>query len=212
MNALTQAQLVAIMPKTSTRAAALVDALNATMAEFSITTPARAAAFFATLAHESAQLTQFDENLNYSSEGLLKNFGKYFTPAQATQYARQPQRIANHVYANRMGNGDEASGDGWLRRGAGGIQLTGTDNQRACARYFGIDMSAIGDWLRTPVGAIRSAGWFWMNNNINRYADVGDFDGVCDMVNRGKKTGAIGDSIGWVDRLAFFNTTKKVLV
>lgn len=212
MDKITAAQLAAIMPKTAPRAAALADMLNDTMAEFSINTTARITAFLATVAHESGQLTQFSEGLNYSAEGLLKNFKNYFTPEQATQYAKQPERIANRIYANRMGNGNEASGDGWRYRGAGSIQLTGADNQKACARYFGISNNSIGDWLRVTPGAIRSAGWFWMINNVNRYADANDFDGVSDVVNRGKKTAAIGDSIGWPERLAFYNTAKKVLV
>lgn len=211
MSAVTLAQLQAIMPLARARAATFLAPLNATMLEFGINTPERVAAFLATIAHESAQLSRFDENLSYSAAGLLSTFGRYFTPAQAAVYARQPERIANRVYANRMGNGDEASGDGWRRSGAGAIQLTGTHNQRACAAYFKIPMTEIAAWLRTPTGAIRSAGWFWFINGLKSYADAGDFDGVCDVVNRGKKTGLIGDSIGWPDRLALYKVAQKVL-
>lgn len=117
-------------------------------------------------------------------------------------YARNPRKIANKVYANRMGNGDEASGDGWTYRGAGLIQLTGKANQLACASHFGIAPEKIGVWLRTPEGASRSAAWFWDQHHLSTFALRGDFDGVCDIVNIGKKTEKIGDSIGYAGRLA----------
>lgn len=204
-------QLLTIMPLVRTRNSAVLGSINAAMCEFQIDTPARKASFLATVAHESRQLSCFNENLNYSASGLLSTFGRYFTHAQAELYAHQPERIANRVYANRMGNGDEASGDGWLRRGAGAIQLTGTENQRACAAYFKIPMTGIAAWLRTPEGALRSAGWFWMTNHLNIWADIGDFDGVCDVINRGKKTAIVGDAIGWPDRLQMFDVAMRVL-
>jgi len=201
-------QLSQIMPRAG---APYIAALIAAMAEFGINTPARQQMFIATVAHESAQLTVLVENLNYSAEALRRVFGKYFpTDAMAANYARQPERIANRVYANRGGNGNEASGDGWRYRGAGAIQLTFRDNHAACAAYFNRPVESIGDWLRTPEGACRSAGWFWSTNKINRFADVNDFDGVSDAVNRGSKTAAVGDSNGWADRLAYFNLARKV--
>lgn len=208
---MTLEQLLKIMPNARSHAGIFLPILNAAMAEFLIDTSARQAAFLATVGHESRQLTAFTEGLNYSAAGLLATFAKYFTPADAMRYERQPERIANRVYANRGGNRDEASGDGWRNRGAGAIQLTFEDNHAACARYFGISRSEIGTWLRTPVGALRSAGWFWMVKNVNRYADQGDFDGVCDVVNRGRKTIVIGDAIGWVDRLAMYRRATTVL-
>jgi len=208
---LTLPQLVAIMPNARSQAGIFLPVLNAAMAEFSINTPARQAAFLATVGHESRQLAAFTEGLNYSAAGLLATFAKYFTPAEAMRYERQPERIAHRVSANRGGNRDEASGDGWRNRGAGAFQLTVEDNHVACAKYFGIARSEIGAWLRTPAGALRSAGWFWMVNNVNRYADQGDFDGVCDVVNRGRKTMVIGDAIGWVDRLSMFKRATTVL-
>jgi putative chitinase len=204
-------QFIQIMPKARQRAGLFVPALNAAMAEFGISTPPRQAAFLATVAHESGQLSVFEENLNYSSAALAKVWPSRFPPPLAAVYARQPERIANRAYASREGNGPEASGDGWRYRGAGAIQLTFANNHAACGRHFGIAGGATGVWLRSPEGACRSAAWFWSHNGINRWADALDFDGVCDMVNRGRKTAAMGDAIGWQERLAFFNTAMEVV-
>lgn len=135
-----------------------LDLLKRTIEEFDIAEPLM---FLAQISHESAGLTRLTENLNYSATGLLTTFPKYFTQDQAAEYAHNPEAIANRVYANRMGNGDEASGDGWRYRGAGAIQLTGTANQVPCAARFRVAVDDIGDWLRTREGAVRSAGWFW---------------------------------------------------
>lgn len=186
--------------------------LQAAMIEFGINDPLDQAAFLATVAHESAELSVFSENLNYSAPALRSVFGKYFpTDALANAYARQPQRIASRVYADRNGNGSEASGDGWRYRGAGAIQLTFKDNQVECAKYFGIAPAIISEWLRTPEGAVRSAAWFWIRNNLQRYSLAGDFDGVCDVVNRGHKTPADGDSNGWAARLAYYQLARGEL-
>lgn len=207
---MTEDQLKKILPRCT--AAVFVDPLNDVCNEFGIDTPARLAAFLATIGHESSQLTVFSENLNYGAPALVSRFPTHFPNLSvALQYARQPEKIANRLYANREGNGDEVSGDGWRYRGAGAVQLTFHDNQKACADYFRLPLSAMEGWLRTPTGALRSAGWFWWRNRCNPYADAGDFDGVCDIVNRGRKTTAIGDSIGWAERLALFNTAKGVL-
>lgn len=109
--------------------------LKAAMAYYKMT-PVRAAHFFAQTAHESGNFKAFSENLNYSADGLQKIFGKYFDAATAAKYARNPEKIANRVYANRMGNGNEASGDGWKYRGRGALQLTGKDNYKAFADYL----------------------------------------------------------------------------
>lgn len=181
------------------------------MAEFSIDTLSRKAAFLATVAHESGQLARFSEGLNYSADALMRTWPLRFPPATAAACARQPERIANRAYANREGNRDEASGDGWRNRGAGAIQLTFENNHAACARHFGIDRDKVAAWLRTAEGALRSAGWFWMANKLNTWADEDDFDGVCDVANRGKETLVIGDAIGWAERLAIYNVAKQVL-
>ena len=201
-----QTQLSKILPRAPAGAAAL---LTAAMLRFDITKREDQAAFIATVGHESTQLTVFQEGLNYSAEALLRVFGKYFTASSAAQFARKPAEIANRVYANRGGNGNEVSGDGWRYRGAGAIQLTFLNNHKACAEYFGIPLDKIGAWLRTIDGAILSAGWFWKVNNISRF--VGDFDGASDAVNIGRKTSKVGDSNGWPERLRLYNTTLGVL-
>jgi putative chitinase len=109
--------------------------LKAAMAFYKMS-PVRAAHFFAQTAHESGNFKAFSENLNYSADGLTKIFGKYFDAASAAKAARNPEKIANRVYANRMGNGNEASGDGWKYRGRGALQLTGKDNYKAFADYL----------------------------------------------------------------------------
>lgn len=109
--------------------------MKAAMAFYKMT-PVRAAHFFAQTAHESGNFKAFSENLNYSADGLQKIFGKYFDAASAAKAARNPEKIANRVYANRMGNGNEASGDGWKYRGRGALQLTGKDNYKAFADYL----------------------------------------------------------------------------
>ena len=191
--------------------------LNAAMVEFFINTPPRQAAFLANLAVESNQLRTVEENLNYSAQGLADTWPSHYatvahTPTpRAVSLARNPEAIANNVYADRMGNGSEASGDGWKYRGSGPIQLTGKDNQLAAAKAFGIDPDHIGEWLRTPEGGCRSAARFWMVAGCDLYADAKDFDGVCDCINKGRKTKAIGDAIGYADRAKFYATACKIL-
>lgn len=195
-------QLKRIMPD-STRAATFYDALVKAMAEFHIHTPAKQARFLAQVGHETGNLSVFEENLNYSGERLTKVWpGRFPTLASTAGYARNPVALANKVYANRMGNRDEKSGDGWRYRGAGMIQLTGRDNHLACALHFDIDLDAVGDWLRTPQGAARSAGWFWMTRGLN---NIENFDKVCDLVNIGRHTEKVGDANGYADRLAIYN-------
>lgn len=153
--------------------------------EYEINTPKRVAAFISQVAHESAHLTAVRENLNYSSQGLLKTFRKYFTPALASKYHRKPEMIANRVYANRMGNGDEASGDGWRFRGRGLIQLTGRDNYTRFAADMEMTLDEAVEYLETPEGAMMSAAWFWDSRDLNTYADKGDIVTVSKRVNGG---------------------------
>jgi Predicted chitinase len=181
------------------------------MTEFEINTPLRQAAFLAQVFHESGNLGRLDENLNYSAQGLMRTWASRFDAATAEKYAHKPEMIANKVYANRMGNRDEASGDGWKYRGAGLIQLTGKNNQFACAMHIGYDPTQIGIYLRTEEGACRSAGWFWQQVGANTYADKGDIDGVSDVVNIGRKTAKVGDSIGYAHRKALFEAFERVL-
>ena len=141
--------------------------------KYKINTPLRLAHFLAQCHHESAGFKLVEENLNYSAEGLLRTFKKYFTPEQANEYAHNKVKIASRVYANRMGNGDEASQDGWLYRGRGYIQLTGKDN------YAALNDQLPGDILKNPdLVATRypmlSAAWFWDKNKINNFIDTDD--------------------------------------
>jgi putative chitinase len=146
--------------------------LKAAMAYYKMT-PVQAAHFFAQTAHESGNFKAFSENLNYSAEGLLRIFPKYFDQATANKYARQPERIANRVYASRMGNGDEASGDGWRYKGRGALQLTGKSNYKDFADWLGktIDPSAVADEY-----AFESAKYFFDKNKLWGICDQGITD------------------------------------
>lgn len=209
---ITLQQIIQATPAAKLRAATYVAPLNAAMEKFGINTPLEQAAFLAQIFHESANLTAFEENLNYKAETLMRVWPKRFpTLESALPYARNPKKLANKVYANRMGNGDEASGDGYKFRGAGAIQLTGKDNQYACALELDIDLLTIGDYLRTIEGACMSAAWFWRRCGASKYAAKGDFDGVSDVINIGRKTEKEGDAIGYAHRLELYKAFKKAL-
>lgn len=163
-------------------------ALGATMAEFDISTPARAAAFLGQLLHESRGLTVFTENLNYSAERLLTGpLRSHFpTAAVAAEYAHRPERIANRAYAGRFGNGDEASGDGWRFRGRGPIQLTFHDNYLAAEQALGVPLVSNPDAALNPLTGSRIAGWYWDSRSLNDLADAGDIPGIRRKVNGGQ--------------------------
>lgn len=141
--------------------------------DWDITIPYRMSHFLGQIMHESADFRFVTENLNYSKEGLLTIFSKYFTPQQAEQYARKPIAIASRVYGNRMGNGNEASQEGWKYRGRGYIQLTGKNNYRAFSQEVGVDFVENPDLVATPKYALLSAAWFFTKNNIHLIADDG---------------------------------------
>ena len=147
-------------------------ALNMSMQECGIDTVDRARAFLAQVGHESSQLNTIEENLNYSAQGLRKIFPKYFpTQKEALAFARNPEQIANRVYANRMGNGGEESGDGWAFRGRGLIQITGRDNYSSMSSLMGKDLTIWPDALLLPLDACRSAALWWKANGLNALAD-----------------------------------------
>lgn len=205
-------QLLEAAPAAKLRAPLYIDALNATMKAYDISTPTRQAMFLAQIMHESGNLSSTEENLNYSAEGLMKTWPSRFPTLDIAQaYARKPEKIANKVYANRMGNRDETSGDGWKYRGAGLIQLTGKDNQLQYALEADRDVLTIGSYLRSHKGACDSSGWYWRACSLNRYADAGDFDGVCDIINIGRKTAREGDAIGYAHRLSLYKAFIKVM-
>jgi len=160
--------------------------INMTMVKREINTPVRQAMFLSQLAHESGNFKFVVENLNYSADALRRVFGKYFTTDElANQYARQPERIANRVYASRMGNGDEASGEGWKYRGRGLIQLTGKDNYAAFSMQSDNNALVEPDLVAQPELAVDSAGWFWTTNRLNQLADTGDVKAVTRRINGG---------------------------
>lgn len=180
-----------------------VGPINDTFNKYLIITKLRQAMFLAQIGHESAGLTAVSENLNYSAAALQSVFGKYFDATSAAQYARQPERIANRVYANRMGNGSESSGDGWKYRGRGGIQITGRANYSAMATTFGMSIDDVVAYLQTPAGVVASAGWFWSTHNLNVYSDRGDIVSATKVIN--------GGTNGLSDRQALYTKALKVL-
>ena len=185
---LTAAQLREAMPGLSEqRAAELAPVLNNAMNEFNINTPARRAMFLAQIGHESGDLGRLTENLNYSREGLLATFPSRFNAETAADYARQPERIANHVYADRMGNGNEASGDGWRYRGRGAIQLTGRDNYEAAGTALGLDLVNHPELLEQPENTTRASAWWWQSHGLNERVDANpiDVEGVTRVINGG---------------------------
>jgi putative chitinase len=198
--------LKAVCPKTKEEVLKkYVDSLNETATYYDMhLNKKRAAAFIAQLAHESGGFNFVKENLNYSAAGLLGTFKKYFpNEALAKQYERKPEKIANRVYANRMGNGDEASGDGFKFRGRGLIQLTGKQNYTKFSQDLGISIDETVAYLETPEGAVSSAGWFWDQNNLNSYCDKDDFVGLTKRIN--------GGTIGLEDRKHHFELALKLL-
>lgn len=178
--------------------------------KYEVNTPLRLAHFFAQITHESG-LKPIQENLNYSKEGLLKTFKKYFpTIGAATPYHRKPMEIANKVYANRMGNGDEKSEDGWKYRGRYFIQITGKDNYIALQKATGIDYADNPDEHLNEVDSMIAALWYWKVNKLNILADKDNLDAVSDVINLGRVTPKVGDSNGYADRLAKLIEYKKI--
>lgn len=154
---------------------------------YQITSVLRVAAWLAQMGYESNDLIEIEENLNYSAKGLLATFPRYFTPDLANQYQRNPQMIANRVYANRMGNGDESSGDGYNYRGRGLVQITGKENYTSCSNALYGDTSLVDtpDLLCQIDGAISSSCWYWNSRNLNQLADVGDIKSITYRINGG---------------------------
>ena len=180
------------------------DALNKILPDYDITTPQRIAAFLAQTAHESGGYTALHENLNYKAESLMRVWPRYFPDiATANRYAHNPEMIANRAYAGRMGNGDEASGDGWRYCGRGLLQVTGHDNYQAFADSVGIPVEQAPDFLQTFEGAVQSACWFWETNNLNQYADAGDILTMTKRIN--------GGTLGLDDRTARYQHALQVL-
>jgi putative chitinase len=183
------------------------EALSQLLPDYEINTPQRIAAFIAQCSHESGGFVALKENLNYRAPTLRKIFGKYFPNDEiANHYANLPNKqeaIANKVYANRMGNGDEASGDGFRYCGRGLIQLTGKDNYTWFAASIGITPDEASEYLQTFEGAAQSACWFWETNNLNQWADKGDILTLTKRIN--------GGTIGLDDRIKHYEHAKHIL-
>lgn len=214
-------QLRLIAPQAGATVHQIAEALNPALRKFNIDTRQRVSHFLAQLAHESGGFTRTRESFNYTPDAILRTFNTAkttrFTPRQALDYGRIAQHpanqemIANIAYANRMGNGDVASGEGFKHCGAGWLMITGKRNQLDCADYFDIEQSVAPQWLRTFTGAAMAAGWFWKTNNLNALADLDDVDAVSDVVNIGRRTDRQGDAIGYNERLLLTQLCKKVL-
>jgi len=165
-----------------------VNAMNEVFPKYEINTPKRIAAFIAQCGHESGGWRTFSENLNYSAKALDAIFGKYFKRAgrDAQAYHRQPEKIANVVYAGRMSNGDTDSGDGWKYRGRGPIQLTGKANYSAFSADMDVDAVDSPDNVSEDKEmALMSAIWYWNKNSLNKYADSGDIKTMTKRINGG---------------------------
>lgn len=201
----TDDSLKQIMPKLpDAKRAAFLPSLQSALNEFGVNTPKREAAFLAQIAHESGELTIFAENLNYSAKGLMATWPKRFPdPVKAQQYERNPQKIASHVYANRIGNGDEASGDGWRFRGRGPIQITGRENYQKYGSRLNVDLISDPDKATTPEVGFRIAGLYWKENGLNELADGGMFETITKRINGGLK--------GLEDRVKYYTRAKQVL-
>jgi putative chitinase len=172
--------------------------LNKILPMYGISTPKRIAMFIAQCAHESNDFSVLSENLMYRAETLLHEWPSHFPSLMiAQQYALQPEKIANRAYANRMGNGNESSGDGWKYRGRGLIQITGHDNNIKFADSLNMTVSQAIQYLLTFDGAVESGCWYWKINNINPWCDSGNVQKVTEIIN--------GGDMGLTDRINKYN-------
>lgn len=181
-----------------------VDALNQTFDKFNISTPIQQASFIGQCSHECGNFKVLSENLNYRAETLMKLWKTRFPTLEvANEYSRNPKKIANKVYASRMGNRDESSGDGFRFRGRGCIQLTGHANYFHAGKACGVDFVMEPDLVATPQYAAMTAGWFWDTHKLNQFADVRDFKTMTKKIN--------GGFIGLDDRIKHINHAMQVL-
>jgi len=181
-----------------------VDALNETFARFGINSPNQQAAFIGQCGHECGNFKVLEENLNYRAATLMKLWPKRFpTQEVANAYEKNPKKIANMVYASRMGNRDESSGDGYRFRGRGCIQLTGHANYFHAGKALGVDFVMQPDLVATPKYAAMTAGWYWDTHKLNEIADRGDWTQLTKKIN--------GGTIGLEDRIKHTNEALAVL-
>lgn len=212
---LNQSQLLRILPNARPVAGIFVPALNRAMARFDIGSPVRQAAFLAQVGHESAHLTKLSESLYYKDAVRVAKLFKYgfdlnrngqVDPAEvadAEGYLRNSEKLANRVYAGRMGNGPEASGDGYRYRARGLIGITGRDMYRLCGQALGLPLVEHPELLEQPEHAALSAAWYWWDRGLNELADAGLFDRITRVINGGNN--------GEADRRALWAVAKGVL-
>ena len=184
-------------------AEALIGAMNMAIEKADLSTPERLAAFIAQCGHESDSFRFMEENLNYKAESLCRTWPSHFNEENASEYAHNPEKIANRAYANRMSNGDEESGDGWNYRGRGWLQTTGKAGYEQLSDATQIDFVSNPDAVATPEGSAISAAVFWEKHNLNRHVDNNDFTGLTKAIN--------GGTIGQEDRMARYQHAMSVL-
>ena len=203
MKYITTEQLKAICPRIND-VDQVVTAMNGFFSPYGIVTYERICAFVAQMAHESNEFNSRVENLDYSAERLRQVWPRKFpSKGQAALYAHSPERLANYVYADRLGNGDEASGDGWRFRGRGWIQLTGRANYQAFCADTNLDVLLSPDLLSTHSAAAMAACWFWQRNKCNAFADLGDFESLTKRINGGLN--------GLPDRIKYWHKAQMVM-
>ena len=181
-----------------------VDALNETFERFDISSSIRQACFIGQAGHECGNFRILEENLNYRAETLMKVWPRRFPTLEfAKQYERNPKKIANMVYANRMGNRDEASGDGYRFRGRGAFQTTGHSGYYHAGQALGVDFVMEPDLVATPQYAALTAGFFWNTHKLNQFADARDYKGMTKKIN--------GGFIGLEDRIKHIEEALAIL-
>lgn len=214
--AITEQQLLQILPKARQVAGLFAPAINRAALRWKIDSRLRLAAFIAQVGHESGQLRNLVENLSYRAE-RIREIGLASSPAsrwrslvpRATELAGSPERLANAVYGGRMGNGPESTGEGWRFRGRGLIQLTGRENYRAAAEALGLPLLDEPQLLEQAEHAAQSAAWWWANHGLNELADAGKIQDIGSIINTGRP-GRV--PAGAAERKAFYDLALRVLV
>jgi putative chitinase len=202
---LTLDQLKKILP-TNKNPQDWLPVLAKVLPKYEINSVNRVAAFVSQCSHESGGFNALQENLNYRADVLTRLWPTRFPADVAAAYVAKPNKqeaIANRAYCDRMGNGNEASGDGWKYRGRGLIQLTGKSNYQAFANSIGVTVEKASEYLATLEGAAESAAWFWKKNNLNELADKGDTLAITKRIN--------GGTNGLDDRVKKYNEALNIL-